>query len=303
MKLVFFDDFKLGVLNGDRVVDVSDVVKDILHTDPHNLINGLIQRFDQYRGRLEEAAHAAPGIAVGQVHLRPPLPKPGKLICMAVNYMESGPQAEMPPINAFLKSPSAIIGPDDTIVLPEAPANIFEHEAELGLVVGREASKVKADSWRDYVFGYLNFIDVSGRGLGAPPMDSYFPIKSPLTFAPLGPYLVTADEISDPDSLTVQLRVSGDLRQDYPTSEMAHKIPECIEWASSITTLEPGDIIATGTNHTGIGPLQDGDTVEMEIEGLGRLNLKVRDDLKRQWPRETRAQRQAREAAQAARSS
>jgi 2-keto-4-pentenoate hydratase/2-oxohepta-3-ene-1,7-dioic acid hydratase in catechol pathway len=134
-------------------------------------------------------------------------------------------------------------------------------------------------------------------------MDSFFPTKSMRTSAPIGPYLVTADEIADSDNLAVKLSVSGDLRQDYPTSDMAHKIPECIEWSSSITTLLPGDILAMGTNHLGLGPLQDGDSVEMEIAGLGKLELKVKDDLKRQWPRETRLQKQAREAAQAARPS
>ena len=301
MKLLFFDDFKLGVLNGDQVVDVSAVVQDIPHTGPHNLISGLIERFDQYKARLEEAASSLPGVPVSQVRLRPPLPKPGKFICMAVNYIESDTSTEMPPINAFLKSPNAVIGSGDTIVLAEDQATVFEHEAELGLVIGKRASKVKANDWREYVFGYLNFIDVSSRGLGSPPMDSFFPTKSQHTSAPLGPYLVTADEIADPQNLAVKLWVGGDLRQDFSTSAMAHKIPRCIEWASSITTLEPGDVVATGTNHQGLGPLQDGDTVDMEIQGLGRIALNVRDDQKRQWPRETRAQRAAREATQAAR--
>lgn len=301
MKLVFFDDYKLGVLKGDRVVDVSAVVRDIPHTGPHNLISGLIERFDQYKGRLQEEVNRSRGVPVSQVRLRPPLPKPGKILCMAVNYMESGTRTEVPPINAFLKSPRAVIGPSDTVVLSEDKATVFEHEAELGVVIGKKASKAKADDWKQYVFGYLNFIDVSSRGLGAPPMDSFFPTKSPHTSAPLGPWLVTADEVPDPHKLAVKLSVSGHLRQDYSTSDMAHKIPECIEWASSIATLEPGDVIAMGTNHLGLGPLQDRDTVEMEIEGLGKLDLKVKDDQKRQWPPETRAERAAREAAHAAR--
>jgi len=298
MKFVLFDDFKLGVLNGARVVDVSATVQDIPHTGPHNLVNGLIERFDQYRSRLEDVASRAQGIPLRQVRLRPPLPKPGQIVCMAVNYTDSGTREPMP-INAFLKSPKAVIGPGDIIVLPEAQATIFEHEAELGLVIGKRASRVKAEEYKDYIFGYVNFIDVSARGLGAPSMDSLFPVKSQNTFAPLGPYLVTADEIADPQDLPVKLWVSGELRQDFPTSDMTYNIARCVEWCSMITTLEPGDVIATGTNHLGIGPLQDGDTVGMEIPGLGRLSLKVRDDLKREWPRETRAQRAAREAAQA----
>ena len=298
MKLLYFDDFRLGVLKGQRVVDVSAVVRDIPHMGPRDLISRLIERFDTYKPRLEQEVGNSDGVPVEDVRIRPPLPRPGKIVCMAVNYLER-PGAEMPQINAFLKSPSAVIGNGDTIVLPDAQPTIFEHEAELALVIGKRAEKIKAADYQDYIFGYVNFIDVSARGLGAPPMDSFFPIKSRNGFAPLGPFLVTADEVPDPQSLSAKLWVGGDLRQDFSTDQMAHKIPQCMEMVSSITTLNPGDIVATGTNHQGLGPLQDGDTVEMEIQGLGRLNINVRDDLKRQWPRETRAQKAAREAAQA----
>ena len=101
----------------------------------------------------------------------------------------------------------------------------------------------------------------------------------------MGPALVTADEVSNPQDLPVKLWVNGDLRHDFSTSDMAHSIARCVEWASSVTTLEPGDVISTGTNHQGIGPVQDGDLVEMEIQGLERLTVHVKDSLKRQWPR------------------
>ena len=116
-------------------------------------------------------------------------------------------------------------------------------------------------------------------------------MKSRDTFAPTGPWLVTRDEIADPLNLSVRLWVNGNLMQNFNTDDMAHKIPRVIEWATSIHTLEPGDIIATGTNHHGLSALQDSDAVEMEIEGLGRLHLRVRDDLKRGWPRDTRRDR------------
>ena len=210
---------------------------------------------------------------------------------MAVNYMEYGTRTEPPPINAFLKSSNSVIGPGDTVVLPPDEANIFEHEAELALVIGKTAKNVKAADAYDYIFGYTNIIDVSARGLGG---NSFFWGKSWDTFAPIGPALVTADEVKDPQNLNVRLWVNGVLRQDYPTSDMAHKIPRVVEWASSVATLEPGDIIATGTNHQGLGALQDGDVMEMEIEGLGRLaGIKVTDAKKRSWSRETRAQKAA----------
>ena len=293
MRLLFFDDFRLGVLAGDRVVDVSAVVEGIPHTGPHDLIAGLIARFAEYRGRLAEAARRGRGIPVGQVRIRPPLPKPGNIVAMAVNYMEDGTRAAPAPLNAFHKTSSAVIGDGDTLVLPDVPATIFEGEAELAVVIGRRGTRVAAAEAMDHVFGYVNFIDGSARGL-PPAGNTFYQSKSHDTFAPVGPYLVTVDEIPDPHRLQVRLWVNGELKQDFNTSDMAHRIPRCVEWVSSIHTLDPGDVLATGTNHRGLSALQDGDRVELEIEGLGRLHVRVRDDLKRTWARETRAERQRR---------
>jgi 2-keto-4-pentenoate hydratase/2-oxohepta-3-ene-1,7-dioic acid hydratase in catechol pathway len=291
MKLMFFDDFKLGVLKGDAVIDVSQTVRDIPHTGPHNLIIGLIERFADYRAALEKAAASGKGVPLTQVRIRPPLPRPYNIDCMAVNYMEDGTRAEPAPINAFHKSPSGVIGDGDTLVLPDVPATIFEGEAEMALVIGKRASNVKAADAMGHIFGYMNFIDGSARGL-LPAGNSFYQMKSRDTFAPMGPYLVTADEVKDPQKLQIRLSVNGVLKQNFNTSDMAHKIPRCIEWVSSIHTLEPGDVLATGTNHRGLSAFQDGDLVELETEGLGRLHVKVRDDLKRTWARETRLDRQ-----------
>jgi 2-keto-4-pentenoate hydratase/2-oxohepta-3-ene-1,7-dioic acid hydratase in catechol pathway len=293
MKLLFFDDFKLGVLVGDAVVDVSAEVATVSHTGPHDLINGLIERFGDYRARLEGAAARGQRLPLSQVRIRPPLPRPVNIVCMAVNYMEDGTRTEPAPINAFHKSPSAVIGEGDTMVLPDVPATIFEGEAELAVVIGRRASHVSAADAMSYVFGYLNFIDGSARGL-IPAANSFYQMKSRDSFAPIGPILVTADEVPDPHALQVQLWVNGALKQNFNTSDMAHKIPRCIEWISSIHALEPGDIVATGTNHRGLSAFQDGDRVELETEGLGRLSISVRDDLRRTWARETRLDRQER---------
>ena len=289
MKLLYFDDFRLGVLNGDTVVDVTSVVSDIPHVGPHDLINGLIERFDDYRGRLEDAAASADGVPVSSVRIRPPLPQPGNIDCMAVNYMEDGTRDEPAPINAFHKSARAVIGDGDTMVLPDAPATIFEGEAELAVIIGKRATNVSAADAMDHVFGYTMFIDGSARGL-LPPGQTFFQMKSRDTFAPMGPYLVTADEIADPHKLQVKLWNNEILMQDFNTDDMAHQIPRCIEWLSAIHTLEVGDVVATGTNHRGLNAFQDGDRIEMEIEGLGRLHIDVRDDLKRTWSRDTRLQ-------------
>jgi 2-keto-4-pentenoate hydratase/2-oxohepta-3-ene-1,7-dioic acid hydratase in catechol pathway len=291
VKLLYFDDFKLGVLKGETVVDVSAVVKDIPHIGPHDLISGLIERFASYRGKLEEAAAKGSGVPVGSARVRPPLPKPYNIDAMAVNYMEDGTRTEPAPINAFHKSPSSIIGPGDTMVLPDVPATIFEGEAEMAVVIGKRASNVRAADAMSYVFGYVNFIDGSARGL-PPAGNVFYQMKSRDTFCPIGPYLVTADEIADPHRLQIKLWVNGQLMQNFNTDDMAHKIPRCIEWVTSIHTLEPGDILATGTNHRGLSAFQNGDVVELETEGLGRLRFNIRDDLKRTWSRETRLQRQ-----------
>ncbi|MDP6127851.1 MAG: fumarylacetoacetate hydrolase family protein [Dehalococcoidales bacterium] len=287
MKLLFFDGYKLGVLRGETVIDVSELVRDIPHTGPHNLISGLIERFDQYKGSLQQASDRDQGVPVGQVRIRAPLPKPTNIDCMAVNYMEDGTRSEPAPINAFQKSPNAIIGDGDTMVLPDVPATIFEGEAELAVVIGKRASNVSADEAMDYVFGYLNFVDGSARGL-PPAGNVFYQMKSRDTFAPIGPYLVTADEVLNPQNLQVRLWNNEVLMQNYNTEDMAHKIPRCIEWITSIHTLESGDVLATGTNHRGLNPFQDGNRVEMEVEGLGRLHFSVRDNLRRTWARETR---------------
>ncbi len=289
MKLLFFDDFRLGVLKGDNVVDVSSVVEEIPRVGPQDVIRGVIERFDEFRGKLEAAVAANDGVPVSGVRLRPPLPKPTNIDCMAVNYMEDGTRSEPAPINAFTKSPFAVITSGQTMVLPDAPATIFEGEAELGLVIGKRASNVAAADAMDYIFGYINFIDGSARGLHS--SSAFHAMKSRDTFAPIGPYLVTADEIPNPQNLQVRLWNNGDLQQDFNTDDMAHDIARCVEYITAIHTLEAGDIRATGTNHGGLNPFQDGEQIELEVEGLGRLSFLIRDDLKRTWARETRHDR------------
>jgi 2-keto-4-pentenoate hydratase/2-oxohepta-3-ene-1,7-dioic acid hydratase in catechol pathway len=239
MKIGFFDDYRLGVILGDSIVDVSSAVAEIPRLGPQDLINGLIAGYQTHRLRLEDAASSGKHIPLVSVKLRPPLPRPINIDCMAVNYMEDGTRKESAPINAFHKSPSAIIGPGETMVLPDAPASVFEGEAELGVVIGKRARNVKAADAMDYVFGYVNFIDGSARGL-PPPNNAFFQMKSRDTFAPIGPWLVTKDEIEDPHRLQVRLWNNGTLMQNFNTSDMAHQIPRCIESASALHPAKAG---------------------------------------------------------------
>ena len=289
MKLLHFDDYKLGVFRDGNVVDISSVVADIPHATPQERIRGLIERFDEYRGRVETVAADTVGAPADGVRIRAPLPRPGNIVCMAVNYMEDGTREKPAPINAFMKTSSAVIGDGDTMVLPDAPATVFEGEAELAVIIGRRARNVSEADAMDCVFGYANFIDGSARGL-PPAGNVFYQAKSRDTFAPMGPWIVTRDEIADPQKLRVRLWNNEVPMQDFNTDDMAHGIARCISWVSAVHTLEPGDVLATGTNHRGLNPFMDGDTIEMETEGLGRLTIRVRDDLKRTWARVTRLQ-------------
>jgi 2-keto-4-pentenoate hydratase/2-oxohepta-3-ene-1,7-dioic acid hydratase in catechol pathway len=289
VKLCYFNDYRLGVIKGDQVADVTDAVKDIPHLDAQGLMAGLIARWDEYKGKVDKAATAATSVPLKGVRLRPPLPKPGNIVCMAVNYMEDGTLPEKPAINAFHKAGTAVIGDGDTMVLPDVPASIFEGEAELALVIGKRATRVSQADALKHVFGYTCFIDGSARGL-PPPGNVFFQMKSRDTFAPIGPCIVTADEIADPQKLDILLTNNGQPMQKFNTSDMAHQIPRCIEWVSSIHTLEPGDIIATGTNHRGLNSFMDGDRIELTIEKVGTLHFSVKDELKRTWARTTRLQ-------------
>ncbi len=288
MKLAFFNDFRFGVVKGDNIVDVTSAVSDVPHTGPGDLLSGIVARWDSLKAKIEAAAAASAGVPLSSVRIRPPVPKPGNIVCMAVNYMENGTLPKKPQINAFHKAATAIIGPGDTMVLPDEPATIFEGEAEMALVISKRADNVKAADAKNYIFGYMNFIDGSARGLAS---AGFFAMKSRATFAPIGPFLVTADEVADPQNLPVKLTVNGVVKQDFNTNDMAHDIARCIEWASSVHVLEAGDILATGTNHRGLSSFMDGDVVTLEVQGLGKLEFNVKDDLKRTWSRETRQDR------------
>ena len=285
MKLALYNDFQLGVIKDDHIADAMAAVAGMSFRRPQDMIEEIIINWEEMRPRIEDAVDGQEGVPLGSVRLRPPVPRPPKLICAAVNYLEFG-MREPAVLDAFLKSPTAVIGSGDTCELPPAPASVFHHEPELAFVIGRTAHKVEQDEALSYVFGYTNFLDMSARGLTGAVGNSFFLGKCWDTFAPMGPALVTADEIADPQDLRVRLWNNGEARHDFPTSDMAHKIPELISEMSKITTLEPGDVIATGVNHQHIGAVQNGDVLRMEIEGFGPpLIINVSDPSGREWPR------------------
>jgi 2-keto-4-pentenoate hydratase/2-oxohepta-3-ene-1,7-dioic acid hydratase in catechol pathway len=252
-------------------------------------MQGIIDDYDSLRPALERLAAEGKAVALADVRLLPPLPRPGKILACIANYWEHA-QREPRPLSMFLKNPDAVVGPGDTIVLPEFTIPwMFMHEAELAIVIKGPAKMVKQANWRDAVFGYTTMIDVSARGNGRHTWPSGPPAswlgKSFDTFAPIGPCITTADEITEPNDLVVRFWNDGQLRHNYNTDDMEHRVPELIEFATTVMTLNSGDLIACGTNHEGLGAIQDGEKVEIEIQGIGKMALDVTDPLKRSWER------------------
>ncbi len=234
-----------------------------------------------------EMAHAivaqepgADAVALGAVRLLAPIRNPSKVIAIGLNYMDHvREQGLKPPSLAtmFTKYPSAIIGPGDAIRWDPALTAKVDYEAELALVIGKRASKVKEEDAYDYILGYMNCHDVSARDLQLEKGDQWIMGKSLDTFCPLGPYLVTKDEIPDPHALSIKCLVNGEALQNSSTRELIFKIPYLIAYLSRGITLLPGDVITTGTPD-GVGAfrkppvfLKHGDVVTVEVEGLGQL--------------------------------
>ncbi|MFH1604677.1 MAG: fumarylacetoacetate hydrolase family protein [Pseudomonadota bacterium] len=286
MKLVCFNDDRLGVVKPDgSVCDVTHVAKGLPSHTVEELLEAVISNWKELGPAFGKEAEKGSGQALDSIRLLSSVPSPSKIMCYGLNFLEFG---RTPPLDKdiFMKAPSAVLGSGGTVVLPPVDANLFYHEAELGIVIGKPASKLAKGAGMDAIFGYTNFLDVTARGLMPNGRNSFFTGKSWDTFAPMGPFLVTADEVGDPHKLHVKLWVNGVLRQDFPMSDIAYPISELVEYVSQVVTLKVGDVIATGTNHQGLGALQHGDVAEQEINGLGKLRVHVEDPLRRSWPRE-----------------
>jgi len=289
MKLVLYtspghDEPVPGLLTDSGIVSIATVVEH--QYTPQLTMQWIIDHFERLRSTFEAQALEAEATPPGAVRLRAPLPRPGKILCCIANYWEHA-QREARPLNMFLKNPEAVVGPGDTIVLPKMTEPwIFMHEAELALVIKGPAKEVAQKDWQSAVFGYTGLIDVSARGEGRRTWKAGSWLgKSFDTFAPIGPCIATADEIPDPNDVIVRFWNDGQLRHNYNTDDMEHRVPELIEFASTVMTLNTGDVIACGTNHEGLSALQDGETVEIEVQHVGRMQLKVSDPLKRSWER------------------
>ncbi len=277
MKLAFFDQDRLGVLTESGIVDISDAVGDIAHRTPQDLLQSLIVDFPAHEPAIAAAVERGTPRDVEQVTLQPPVPRPGQLVCLAGNYIEPD-SPDRGDFNAFLKSPTGIIPTGGRVDLPEADVTVFHFEPELAIVIGKRAKHLSEENALDHVFGYTQFIDVSARGLPG----GFFLGKSWHTFAPMGPTIVTADEVQDPNALGVKLWINDALQHDFSTGSMARFVPELLAEVTNVLTLEPGDVVSTGTHHEALTAIGDGDTVTLAIEGFGApLSVTVQDPLKR----------------------
>lgn len=289
MKLVQFRDpdianLRPGLLTEAGVIAIPEALAP--GATPQAAMTGLMDRFDEVKGELQALADAGDATPLESVRLGPPLPRPGKILACIGNYWEHA-ERDPRPLNMFLKNPDAVIGDGDTVVLPKnTDPWIFMHEAELALVMKGPAKDVAPADWRSAVFGFTAMIDVSARGEARYTWRrGSWMGKSFDTFAPIGPAIVTADEIENPNDLDVKLWCSGEIRHDYNTGDMEHPVGELVEFATDIMTMYTGDLIACGTNHEGLGAMQDGDEVVIELEKCGRMTVHVTDPLKREWER------------------
>ena len=225
------------------------------------------------------AGAAAP---LESVRLMAPVPRPPKLICVGLNYRDHAEETKMPIPTVptiFCKFSTAIVGPGDNIVLPRSSTQP-DYEAEFAFVIGQGGRHIAAADWRGHVFGYTIVNDVSARDYQMA-TTQWLMGKTFDTFAPMGPYLTTADEIADPHELAISLTLNGQAMQTSNTRNLIFRLPELIAFLSSVFTLEPGDVVSTGTPG-GVGfarkppvYLRPGDQVAIRVEGLGELRNPV----------------------------
>ena len=283
MRLCRFDDDRLGVVLGDEVVDVSAAVERLpIPRWPLPFGDPLFAHLDTLRPELERLSHAGPRKPLSEVRLKSPVATPSKLMAAPVNYRAHQAEAiadrginfgsdvkTIEHYGLFLKSSSGLVGPSEGVSLPAADRRM-DHEVELAVVIGKSGFQIPRAKAREYVAGYAIGLDMTIRGT-----EDRSWRKSFDSFAVLGPWVVTADEISDPNALDFWLKVNGEVRQSSNTRALIFDVDQLIEYASGAYTLYPGDVIMTGTPE-GVGPVVPGDVMDCYVEGVGQMRVAVR---------------------------
>jgi 2-keto-4-pentenoate hydratase/2-oxohepta-3-ene-1,7-dioic acid hydratase in catechol pathway len=264
-------------ISPDTVVDVADLLGERQWTMAR-LLDDVPRNLARLRAVLDSGPTSG-GLSLATLRVLPPVPRPGKIIAVGRNYREHAAEEEVGVPEApllFAKLPTALIGDGAAVTWSAALATQVDYEAELAVVIGRTARNVPIEHALAFVLGYSCLNDVSARDLQVQD-GQWTRAKSLDTFCPMGPWVVTADEIADPGQLRIRCRVNGEVRQDESTAALVRGVGELIAYCSRSFTLEPGDVIATGTPG-GVGVfrdppifLEDGDTVEVEIDRIGTL--------------------------------
>ena len=285
MKLCRYNDNRIGLVRGRNVHDITgilDALPPLRYPVPFG--DHLIAHLDHLRGRMEELADKAAPQPIDKVKFLSPVANPSKIIGTPANYhahvaearadaeiavYSAGKQRTIEEQGLFLKASSSLIGPSEGVAI-KFPDRRTDHEAELGVVIGRKTGFVSEADALSVVAGYAIALDMVVRGKE----DRSFR-KSPDTYAVLGPWLVTADELGDPGALDFSLTINGEVRQAANTREMIINVPRQISWASSVYTLYPGDIIMSGTCQ-GVSPVKPGDVMALKFERIGEMNVPVR---------------------------
>jgi 2-keto-4-pentenoate hydratase/2-oxohepta-3-ene-1,7-dioic acid hydratase in catechol pathway len=272
MKLIRFGKAgaeKPGIIIADKIFDLSDFVPDYDELFFSSDVFNIAEIVEKYKGQLPE-------VNAGE-RLGCPVARPSKIVCIGLNYAKHAKETNSPiPLEPilFMKSTTAVAGPNDDIIIPKNSEKT-DWEVELALVIGKKASYVSEENAMEHVAGYCLHNDVSERAFQLERGGTWDKGKGCDTFAPLGPWMATRDEIPNPHNLRLWLTVNGKIMQDGNTDDFIFNIPQMVSYVSQFMTLLPGDIISTGTPHgvgLGFDPpifLKDGDVVELGIDGLG----------------------------------
>jgi len=283
MRLCRFGDNRLGLVRSDAVADVTAALEALpAHRYPLPRHDPLIAHLAELRTGIAAAVERAQSIPLAGLALFSPIANPGKIVAAPVNYKKHLEEAradaaihhqkqveEIQKIGLFLKAPSSVVGPSEGIAVRHADRRT-DHEIELAVVIGSRADRVAKQRAFDHVAGYCIGFDITVRG----PEERSLR-KSIDGYTVLGPWFVTADEVSDPAALDLELKVNGETRQRANTRDLIIPIPELIAFASSFYTLMPGDVLLTGTPE-GVGPIAPGDVLDASISGIGAMQVRVR---------------------------
>jgi len=284
MKLASFNDFRIGLIQGDLIHDVTNVLPGALDALPEQRMCWVIAHWQEVRELFLKTLAGSVGQPVAGVRLLAPVPSPSHIFAAPANYQKHiGELAERAVTKKgrsareqgfFLKAPGSLVGAGESIQLPRGSKRRFDHESELAVVIGKHGRNIPRARAMEYVFGYSCLMDLTMRIEPGTGEEERSMRKSFATFTPMGPYLVTSDEVGDPGHLNNRLSVNGTVRQEANTRDLIVGVEELIELVSSVLALRPGDVIATGTPE-GVGPIVPGDEVTISIERVGQMTLPV----------------------------